>query len=348
MTAERPRLLLLIGVGRSGTSAFVGIVRELGYRVPQPEVVADETNPRGFGEPRWVVDFHTRLLKERRVTTIDSRPAAWDLTAAAAVDDAVVAELRSWLEVQLVGTDRIVVKDPRISWFLPLWRRCADELGVDTGFVTMLRPPTEVLGSAKEWYGARQNDASRAAGWANIMLRTEEQSRGLPRAFVRYDVLLADWAAQVQRVGGHLDDPELQQLDPVRRTAVDAFIDPQLRRQTRGWDDLDVPGEMRGLVDRAWEALVPLGDDIAGMEGALDEVRADYDRLYADSEAIAQSSIRAAKPRRKPAAQEAKPATSTAKKAAKKAAKPAPAPPPGLVRRVRRRLRRVLRGGRSR
>jgi hypothetical protein len=105
---------------------------------------------------------------------------------------------------------------------------------------------------------------------------------------------------------------------------------------------------MRGLVDRAWEALVPLGDDIAGMEGALDEVRADYDRLYADSEAIAQSSIRAAKPRRKPAAQEAKPATSTAKKAAKQAAKPAPAPPPGLVRRVRRRLRRVLRGGRSR
>ena len=58
--------MLLIGVGRSGTSAFTGILRELGFRVPQPEVEPDEANPRGFGEPRWVVDWHTRLLKKVR------------------------------------------------------------------------------------------------------------------------------------------------------------------------------------------------------------------------------------------------------------------------------------------
>ena len=344
MSEDRSRLLLVIGVGRSGTSAFVGIVRELGYQVPQPEVVADDTNPRGFGEPRWVVDFHTRLLKERRVTTIDSRPDAWALTAGAAEDDAVVAELKSWLEVQLVGADRIVIKDPRISWFLPLWRRCADELGVATGFVTMLRPPTEVLGSAKEWYGSWQNDASRAAGWVNIMLRTEQQSRGLPRAYIRYDVLLADWAAQLSRVGARVDDPALQHLDAARRAAVDGFIDPQLRRQTRGWDDLAVPIALRGVVERTWEALVPLADDI-GVDSALDALRAEFDQLYADSEAIAQSSVRAAKPRRKP--DETK-ATPPAKNAAAKAAKPTPAPPPGLARRVRRRLRRMVRRSRSR
>ena len=41
---------------------------QLGFHIPQPEVKADDTNPRGFGEPRWVVDFHTRLLRELRVT----------------------------------------------------------------------------------------------------------------------------------------------------------------------------------------------------------------------------------------------------------------------------------------
>ena len=30
-----------------------------------PRCKADDTNPRGFGEPRWVVDFHTRLLRKR-------------------------------------------------------------------------------------------------------------------------------------------------------------------------------------------------------------------------------------------------------------------------------------------
>lgn len=336
---SRPSILLLIGVGRSGTSAFVGIVRELGFHVPQPEVVADDTNPRGFGEPRWVVDFHTRLLNQRSVTTIDSRPAAWDTTATAATDDDVVAELRSWLEVQLVGTERIVVKDPRISWFLPLWRRCAEELGADIRVVTMLRPPTEVLASAKQWYGTRQNDASRAGGWVNIMLRTELQSRGLPRAFVRYDDLLADWAEQVSRVGRLLDEPVLGELDPARRAAVDAFVDPQLRRQVRGWDDLDVPPGLRDLVDRTWDALVPLAADTdTDTSARLDALRADYEQLYADSEAIAQSSVRAARARRKKAepAQDAPPPPVEATTKAK-------APPPGLLRRVKRRVRRVLR-----
>ena len=61
-------LVLVVGVGRSGTSLLAGILGQLGFHIPQPEVQADDTNPRGFGEPRWVVDFHTRLLRARRVT----------------------------------------------------------------------------------------------------------------------------------------------------------------------------------------------------------------------------------------------------------------------------------------
>jgi hypothetical protein len=335
---SKSRILLVIGVGRSGTSAFVGIVRELGFYVPQPEVVADDTNPRGFGEPRWVVDFHTRLLKKRAVTTIDSRPSAWETTATAATDDDVVAELRSWLEVQLVGADRIVVKDPRISWFLPLWRRCAEELGADTEFVTMLRPPTEVLASARQWYGTRQNDASRAGGWVNIMLRTERQSRGLPRAFVRYDDLLADWVATMGRVGRLLDEPGLHDLDDSRRSRIDAFVSPELHRQIRGWEDLAVPTPLRGLVDRSWEALLALAAD-GKQAPTLDELRREYEELHAESEAIAQSSIRAAGVGRKPS------------KPPKPAPAPTPkgkaAPPPGFAVRVKRRLRRALRGSRA-
>jgi len=75
-TGER-ELILVVGVGRSGTSLLTGILGQLGVHIPQPEVKADDTNPRGFGEPRWVVDFHTRLLREQRITVNDSRPQAW-------------------------------------------------------------------------------------------------------------------------------------------------------------------------------------------------------------------------------------------------------------------------------
>ena len=138
-TAPRKRLVIVAGVGRSGTSLFTTIMGMAGFHVPQPEVKADSTNPKGFGEPQWVVDFHGRQLRSRRVSVWDSRPAAWDLTAAAADEPEAFAELKAWLAVQFVGRDSVVVKDPRIGWFLPLWEKAADELGVETSFAALLR-----------------------------------------------------------------------------------------------------------------------------------------------------------------------------------------------------------------
>ena len=46
------------------------------HALPQPEVEASETNPRGFYEPQWVIDFHKRHLRELALFNIDSRPAA--------------------------------------------------------------------------------------------------------------------------------------------------------------------------------------------------------------------------------------------------------------------------------
>ena len=57
------RVVFVVGSGRSGTSTMAGTLRTLGLHVPQPEVVADATNPKGFGEPRWVVDLHPELLR---------------------------------------------------------------------------------------------------------------------------------------------------------------------------------------------------------------------------------------------------------------------------------------------
>ena len=54
---------------------------------------------------------------------------------------------------QLGQADAVVVKDPRTVWFLPLWMRCAAELGAAPAFVTMLRHPAETLASASASYG---------------------------------------------------------------------------------------------------------------------------------------------------------------------------------------------------
>ncbi len=297
------RLLLVVGVGRSGTSLLAGILGQVGLHIPQPEVQADDTNPRGFGEPRWVVDFHRKLMRARRITVFDARPAAWELTATAAADPEVVGELRTWLGGEFAQADVVAVKDPRSGWFLPLWTRCSAEIGVPTSTVTMLRHPAEILTSARKSYGDWQTDASRAASWLNVMLETERATRGASRTYLRYEDLLADWARELARAGAQLDLPALAGIERERFPAVDEFVDPTLHRNRTGWDGLTVPASVRELADAVWEQLQRLTDpavDEAAVHARLDAARERYVALYGEAEAIAQSSVTAVKPRKRP------------------------------------------------
>ncbi len=329
-TADARRLVLVLGVGRSGTSLITGILGQIGFHIPQPEIKADETNPRGFGEPQWVVEFHRRLMRRHRVTVFDARPAAWEITGRVSEEPAIQGELRDWLAAQFGEADAVVVKDPRIGWFLPLWTASSAELGVPRSSITMLRHPAEIVASARNWYGTWQTDASRAASWLNVMLETERATRGTRRVFVRYENLLAGWLDEVGRIGEVLDLPLLSSLDPERLAQVGEFVDPALHRSRVRWDELDVPAAVRDMADDVWQRLQQLAEpdgDITVVHTELDAVRGAYVALYNEAEAIAQSSATAVKPRR--------------------AAARRPPPPPNLrvrlARRVPERYRRRLR-----
>jgi hypothetical protein len=300
--AEARRLVLVLGVGRSGTSLITGILGQLGFHIPQPEISADETNPRGFGEPAWVVSFHTELMRRHRVTVFDARPAAWEVTARAASDPAVQRELREWLQAQLDQSDPLAVKDPRIAWFLPLWLGCLAELGVPHASITMLRHPAEILTSARRWYGTWQTDASRAAAWLNVMLETERATRLTPRAFLRYERLLSDWRSELGRAWEMLGRPRLSGIERERLGEVDRLVDPGLRRSRVGWEGIAVPASVRDLAEETWKALqlhAEATGDTAPTHDRLDSLRSAYVSLYEEAESIAQSSLTAVKPKRK-------------------------------------------------
>jgi hypothetical protein len=284
-------LVLVAGSGRSGTSLFSGILKRLGYHVPQPEVPADETNPRGFAESQWVVDFHTRLLKRAGVQVADARPAAWARTADICLDEEVRRELRTWLKHELRDNDDLVVKDPRLSWFLPLWRATAQAAGAEPRFVTMLRHPAAVVDSKQRWYGGWQGDVGRTAGWVNQTLFTERATRDAARAFVRYDDLLDDWTQAVGRVGEQLDLELVRSAPATALRGVHEFVDRALSRSRADWGDLRIPAPLRAHADEVWDLVGRLADGDGDAVERLDAVRAGYIELYEEAEAIAQSSI---------------------------------------------------------
>jgi hypothetical protein len=291
--------VVVAGSGRSGTSLFSGILQRLGYHVPQPEVPADATNPRGFAESQWVVDFHTRLLRAARVQVSDARPAAWAQTAQIALDPLVRRELREWLELQFRVADHLIVKDPRLSWFLPLWRSCVQELGIAPRFVTMLRHPAAVIDSKQRWYGEWQGNVARAAGWVQLTLYTERATRDSPRAFVGYEDLLEDWTTTVARVAETLDLGPVRDASAQSMREVHGFVDRTLSRSRPDWGGIKLPAVLRAQADEVWALVSRLAvePDVPTVAARLDELRAAYTDLYAEAEAIAQSSIAAARGR---------------------------------------------------
>ncbi|MGH3355773.1 MAG: sulfotransferase family protein, partial [Nocardioidaceae bacterium] len=225
-----PRLVVVVGSGRSGTSTLAGVMKHLGTQVPQPEWPTNETNPRGFFEPEWVVRFHRRLLLRANVALDDARPAAFERTARAGSRPWARRELTGWLTEHGLTADESIVKDPRSAWFVPMWTSATEQAGGVPAFVTMLRHPAEVVGSKNRYYRQRFGTVSRTANWLNIALHTEEATRGSPRSFVRYVDLLEDWRAQITRVGKSLDLAVMERASSEQQQRVDEFIDPDLRR----------------------------------------------------------------------------------------------------------------------
>ena len=306
---EFPRKVLFVaGAGRSGTSTMAGLMRILGLHVPQPEVVADETNPKGFGEPAWVVEYHDRLLAEAGVQVSDARPEAWSETGRVSAREGERTRTAGWLDGHFAVGTELVVKDPRLSWFLPLWRVAATRAGAVPVFATMLRPPAEVVGSRQKYYASRLGSAHLAASWVNMLLHTERATReslggitdGGARAFVRYADLLEDWTRVTKEVGETLG---LQHVLHVKEEAVregHAFVDPGLRRVTQTLADLALPGRLHEITAETWLELNKLaepGGDAPEVHRALDQLREAYVELYEESEAITRSSVVAAEQR---------------------------------------------------
>ncbi len=283
------RIVLVLGPGRSGTSTMAGTLALSGFDVPDP-IEPEDSNPSGFYEPQWVVDFHMELLQSVRVRNLDSDPDAPDALSSVLADEIVRGSLRTWLGACLAEHQQLVIKDPRLIWFCDLWLDVATELGEAPGFVMMLRHPSEVTSSRTEFYHTR--GASDVAGWVNVALLTERLTRGRTRALVHYSHLTTDWRTEAGRVRDQLG----LRLDPapdVTPHPVDDFIDPTLRRRQTGWGDSLVPGVLRELGEATFQALGDVADhgDSPERVARLDELREEYDALHRDALDVARSHI---------------------------------------------------------
>jgi hypothetical protein len=218
------RLVLLLGMHRSGTSAATRALNLCGVPVPDDLLPPMPDNLDGFWEPRSVVLLHDQALEMAGLSWRDPRPFPpdWFEGPAAA---AVRTRLWETIRPELQFKRRLVVKDPRLCRLLPLWRRICADNAVPLHCILTARNPLDVADSLHRRDAMQSADALLL--WLRYVLEAERNSRGLPRGFMTYDQLMQEGAAAIRRAAAVAD--VVLAPDPAADDAVAAFLQSDRR-----------------------------------------------------------------------------------------------------------------------
>lgn len=265
MTAASTGVLVL-GMHRSGTSAFTKVLNLMGAELGARLKAAGPDNPRGFWEHEAIIDAHEALMDALGRAWDDVRPLPdrWRETAAAREAAAAIAAV---IRQDLACHPLWAVKDPRLCRFVPLWCDVLQDLGIAPRAVIVHREPVEVARSLHA-----RNGLPEAVGqllWARYMVDAEASSRAMVRSLVSYGDLLADWRGVMDRVGRELG------IGLACDSAVEAQVETFLTRSLRhhvGEGGTDLPAGVADLADAyrgAARGAFAL-DEVAGTAAKVD------------------------------------------------------------------------------
>ncbi len=272
------RLLLVLGMHRSGTSALAGLLCSNGYDAPRDPMPPDPNNPRGYWESMGLYALNDDLLRLLGSDWSDPAPLppGWGSTPAASQWR---SRLLDHLAVGFGGTRCAVVKDPRfcvlLEGLLP-WLE-SGLLGIT--LLLPVRQPLEVAHSLHVRDGLPLRDGLRL--WLAHVFAAERLSRGQDRCILSFEQVLDQPREVVALVNRRLGlEPEATGPESINGGAASGdFIDPALRHQRR--DQLEE--QRRGLLQDG-VAELPLAEELhaalcAGAGAAGGDPAEDPERL---------------------------------------------------------------------
>lgn len=242
---------LVLGMHRSGTSAVTQLLALAGCDLPADVIPGDENNARGYFEPWRIAVFNDERLRAGGSAWDDVFAFPYRPLAEASAERSWINRAQALFAAEYGPVARPLLKDPRVTVLAPLWRAAFDAAGVGVRCVVAVRHPLAVAGSL-----ARRNGfpvEKSVLLWATHMLAAEAYSRDLPRAFVGYDALLADWRRETARMEAELGEP-LPALTEAAAAEIDAFLSPELRHN-QGDGGLGGLGWAGALAGQVYDAL---------------------------------------------------------------------------------------------
>lgn len=280
MSPADRHLLIVAGMHRSGTSLFTCMAHHLGAAVGEALAEAEaEDNKLGYWEPEAVIELHEEAFASLGMRSDDCKiiPESWWQSPAAY---RAGRRVREWLAQFAEDAPLVVVKDPRICRFLPLWIRAATLAGHQPHLVMPVRNPLEVAASQRRRQPEAYVNTQRLLVWWLLhVLEAERHSRGFPRLFYAYPDLLQDWRLVMQRVA---EEAEIHWPVQIGRAAsgIAPLVEPALRRNRFESTEIQRIDRL-GWVAEVYALLVKAGQGIPLPTERLDSITAQLHRFLA-------------------------------------------------------------------
>ncbi|MGH9865648.1 MAG: sulfotransferase family protein, partial [Candidatus Acidiferrales bacterium] len=217
----RRTLLLILGMHRSGTSAYTNMFALLGAALPRNLLSGNSSNEKGHFESARLLAEHDKMLDEIGSHWYDWNALSEDFFKST-LARTFAARFAEVVREEYGDAGLIVVKDPRICRFVPIWREVAALLDANIKIVTPFRNPMEVASSLR----MRDNLPIKESllVWTRHVLEAEFFTRDLPRAFIAYEALLGDWRSVIDQCSKEIG-LTFPRRSPKAERLVDIYLD---------------------------------------------------------------------------------------------------------------------------
>ena len=283
---------MVLGMHRSGTSAFTRVLSLAGATLPKRLIGADDiSNPTGHWEPDELVKYHDKFLSELSSPADDWHALDWERISKERYSQ-IKKDIINIIKEDYGDAELFVLKDPRVCRFVPLYKEILASEKIEFMPILIIRNPLEVMDSLTR----RENmpRAKSALLWLRHVLEAEKSTRCDKRVFVSYANLMKNWRTEVERVCQAFDLYEFFDLEKAA-PLVDNFLTPELRHSIREEQELRKDPALSGWIAETWEALNILFQDTSSTKATkmLDEIYWQFhlneqlfDRLHKELEQI--------------------------------------------------------------
>ena len=256
MRESNKKLLVVLGMHRSGTSAITRGLQVLGVNLGDTlHEAAEGINDKGFWED---IDLHA--LDVEMLAALDSD---WHHITPILHSDMTMLRSKGYflraveLLRQKMSTAPVFgFKDPRVAKLLPFWKEVFSYCQFDVRFILAVRHPISVVKSLAKRDGF---DAEKSYFlWLDHMITSLAGSAGEKRVLVDYDRLMQLPENELARIA---KATELK-IDPVElQSYEDEFLDQKLRHTVYDLNDLSLENACPPLVREIYAELLDVASD---------------------------------------------------------------------------------------